>query len=160
MKIKRTIKEIFSRLKTHRSWSFILCLLILGVVSHYVSLGATQNFQDIQDNGGIQVFSRINVKSRDGGHHLGGKKRGELVLLCKSLRQSDDLRLLDQALTTVSSLTLEKDVLITKAISWVLRSAIKNHPSEIKIFLEQNKSILPRIAYRETSKKLTTGKKS
>ena len=85
MKIKRTIKEIFSRLKTHRSWSFILCLLILGVVSHYVSLGATQNFQDIQDNGGIQVFSRINVKSRDGGHHLGGKKRGELVLLCKSI---------------------------------------------------------------------------
>jgi 3-methyladenine DNA glycosylase AlkD len=88
------------------------------------------------------------------------KRRASLVILCKSLRQSDDSRLLAQAFKTIHTLTAEKEVLITKAISWVLRSAVKNFSNQIGKFLEENINTLPRIAYRETQKKLTTGKKT
>lgn len=88
------------------------------------------------------------------------KRRASMVLLCRSLRESDDSRLSDLAFVLVERLKGEKDILITKAISWVLRCTVKHHPDELAVYLEDHVDTLPRIAYREASKKLATGKKN
>lgn len=88
------------------------------------------------------------------------KRRASLVLLTKSMRQSDDVRLSRLAFSHVGKLEHEKDILITKAVSWALRSMVKHHPAEVRVYLEGHESTLPRIAYRETKKKLETGRKN
>lgn len=88
------------------------------------------------------------------------KRRASLVLLCKPLRTSNDVQLLTFALKIVDRLKNEKHILITKAVSWVLRCLVKQHPKELINYLLENKDTLPAIAYREALKKLTTGKKN
>jgi 3-methyladenine DNA glycosylase AlkD len=87
------------------------------------------------------------------------KRRASLVLLTQPLRLSPDPRFYKLALKNVEKLKSEKDILITKAISWVLRSMIKFHPDIVREYLEKNKDSLPRIAVREATTKLLTGKK-
>jgi len=87
------------------------------------------------------------------------KRRASLVLLTMSSRNTTDKRLADLAFANIEKLKGEKDILITKAISWLLRSLIKNHKKEVKTYLEKNKKTLPSIAVRETTRKLLTGKK-
>lgn len=88
------------------------------------------------------------------------KRRASLVLLCSPLRKNEDRRLLDQALKTVDRLNQEKEVLITKAVSWVLRSASVYFPREIKKYVTLNQSKLPKIAVRETLTLIATGRKT
>jgi len=88
------------------------------------------------------------------------KRRASVVLLCSPLRHTADPRLLKQALQTVDRLAEEREVLITKAVSWVLRSAAVHHPQEVKKYVTLNKPILPGIAVRETLTKISTGKKT
>lgn len=88
------------------------------------------------------------------------KRRASLVLLCRSLRESPDSCLSDLAFALVDKLKDEKAILITKAISWILRCTVKHHPDDLAFYLEDNQATLPRVAYREASKKLATGKKS
>jgi 3-methyladenine DNA glycosylase AlkD len=80
-------------------------------------------------------------------------------LLTKPLRQSDDPRLADMALMNVEKLKSEKSILITKAVSWVLRSMIKHHRTEVERYVEMNVDTLPKIAVRETRNKLVGGVK-
>lgn len=87
------------------------------------------------------------------------QRRAGLVLLLYPLRSSDDKRFLDLGLEFVDLLKVEKDKLITKAISWFLREGIKQHKSAIAVYLEANATSLPAIAVRETRTKLSTGKK-
>jgi 3-methyladenine DNA glycosylase AlkD len=87
------------------------------------------------------------------------KRRASLVLLTKSLRQSDDPRLSKLAFQNIEKLKSEKEILITKAVSWLLRSLVKFHQSEVLIYLDKNKDSLPKIAYREAFVKATTGRK-
>jgi len=87
------------------------------------------------------------------------QRRASLVLLCKALRQSDDKRIVGLALELVEKLKTEKEVLITKAVSWVLRSMYKNHKEKLAEYLNENKDSLPKIAYREAMTKVLTGKK-
>ncbi len=87
------------------------------------------------------------------------KRRASLVLLCSPLRKIQDNRLADQALATVEKLKHENEILITKAISWVLRSMVKHYRKELEVYLQQNGNTLPKIAFRETMVKLKTGKK-
>ena len=54
----------------------------------------------------------------------------------------------------------EKEVLITKAVSWLLRSMIKYYRNEVTDYLNENKESLPKIAVREVSIKLETGRKN
>ena len=61
-----------------------------------------------------------------------GKRRASLVLLCKSVRQSDDRRLADLAFCNIDRVKSEKDKLITKAVSWLLRELIKNHRDQVE----------------------------
>ncbi len=88
------------------------------------------------------------------------KRRASIVLLCSPLRRNPDPRLLQQALKNVDRLCHEKEVLITKAVSWVLRSASVHYPREIKKYVTSNEKRLPRIAVRETLTKITTGTKT
>ncbi len=84
-------------------------------------------------------------------------RRASLVLMVKPLRDSDDSRLLERALKNVDALKSEKDILISKAVSWVLRSAIKNHTSAAQGYVASNAETLPPIAVREFRRKLETG---
>ncbi|MBP7774655.1 DNA alkylation repair protein [Candidatus Woesebacteria bacterium] len=87
------------------------------------------------------------------------QRRASLVLQIKSLRESDDPKLSALALHTVELLKPEKDILITKAISWILRGMIKKHVVMLNEYMQKEIQSLPKIAAREVTRKLKTGKK-
>lgn len=95
--------------------------------------------------------------SRDRDVH---KRRASVVLLVRATRESDDSRLARVAFVNTDRLKSEKDVLITKAISWILRSLIKYHKKEVADYLKENHDKLPKIAVREAQMKLVTGRKT
>ena len=87
------------------------------------------------------------------------KRRASLVLLTKPVRDVRNDKFLKIAFRNMNKLKLEKDILIIKAISWLLRDMIKNYRDEVKNYLKKNRETLPKIAVRETTRKLETGKK-
>jgi 3-methyladenine DNA glycosylase AlkD len=87
------------------------------------------------------------------------KRRASLVLLCSPISRIKDDRMAEMALKNIERLKGEKDVLITKAISWVLRSMIKHYRAEVAEYVNATPD-LPKIAIRETLVKLKTGKKN
>jgi 3-methyladenine DNA glycosylase AlkD len=87
------------------------------------------------------------------------KRRASIVLLCLPLRIHDN-RIPPVAFSLIDNLKHEKEILITKAISWVLRSMVKHHREALEEYLHENKETLPSIAVRETLMKLKTGKKT
>src|SRR5690349_15079139 len=87
------------------------------------------------------------------------KRRASIVLLCSPLRKPNHEELVTLALANVDRLKSEKEILITKAISWVLRSMEKNYKKTLKEYMNDNMDSLPKIAVRETMIKLKTGKK-
>lgn len=89
-----------------------------------------------------------------------GKRRASLVLLCSPVRYLHDGSLSEKAFDNIQRLSGERDVLITKAISWLLRSMVKLYRREVAIFVKDNADHLPAIAVRETRTKLKTGIKS
>lgn len=54
----------------------------------------------------------------------------------------------------------ERDPMITKAVSWLLREVAKVKPGETAAYLARNRATLPALALRETENKLRTGLKS
>jgi 3-methyladenine DNA glycosylase AlkD len=88
------------------------------------------------------------------------KRRASVVLLCSPLSRIANDELAEIALKNVDRLKSEKDVLITRAISWILRSMIKHHKKLVSDYVKANQDSLPRIAVRETMVKLKTGKKT
>ena len=87
------------------------------------------------------------------------KRRASLVFLTNAVRQSSDPRLKKLAFEIVDRLKSEKPILITKAVSWVLRDLSYNHRRELIVYLTLNKDKLPKIALRETWRKIKTGRK-
>ncbi len=87
------------------------------------------------------------------------KRRASLVLLTKSVNKSDDSRLSKLAFQNIENLKSEKEILITKAVSWLLRSLVSFHKQDVLSYLEKNKNTLPKIAYREALSKALTGRK-
>lgn len=87
------------------------------------------------------------------------ERRASLVYLCKPTKKIFQSEFKDLAFTNIKNLIHEKDILITKAISWLMRDMIKNYREDIIKFLAENKETLPKIAIREVNNKLTTGKK-
>jgi 3-methyladenine DNA glycosylase AlkD len=88
------------------------------------------------------------------------KRRASIVLLCSPVGQVNDEQLAETAFDNIDRLKAEKDVLITKAISWVLRSMVKYYPRQVKDYIDNNRETLPKIAIRETQMKLKTGRKT
>ena len=95
--------------------------------------------------------------SRDGNIN---KRRASLVLLTGPVRYGDDARFSDIAFAMIERLKGERDVLVTKAVSWLLRSLTTRHADAVARYLEANAATLPKIAVRETRTKLDTGTKS
>lgn len=87
------------------------------------------------------------------------KRRASLVLLTGPVAHSSDPRLSKIAFENIGRLKSEKGILITKAISWLLRSLIRYRKKEVATYLKKNVDGLPKIAIRETRRKLLTGKK-
>jgi 3-methyladenine DNA glycosylase AlkD len=88
------------------------------------------------------------------------KRRASLVFLCSPISHSDDPKLAEIALKIIDKLKKEKEIIITRAISWLLRSMIRYHRGAMTSYLNANVSSLPAIAVRETKVKLKTGRKS
>lgn len=82
------------------------------------------------------------------------KRRASLVLLTYPVSHSADERLAGLAFENIDKLKTEKDILITKAISWLLRSLIFNHREKVEQYVAANAHTLPKIAIRETRNKL------
>ncbi len=82
------------------------------------------------------------------------------MLLAAPTRTSDDARFRDLAFAVVERLKAERPILITKAVSWLLRSMALRHGPAVTAYLEANAASLPAIAVRETRTKLATGTKS
>src|SRR6185312_1309445 len=87
------------------------------------------------------------------------KRRASLVLLTGPIAHSADPRFAAVAFENISRLSGERDILITKAISWLLRSMVRYHKKEVAAFLRANAETLPAIAVRETKRKIETGRK-
>ena len=88
------------------------------------------------------------------------KCRGAIVLLTKPAKQSADPRLRDLSFHIIDTLSEEKSILITKAVSWLLRHLTKHHAPAVRQYLATHKDKLPAIAIRETTAKLKYGVKS
>lgn len=88
------------------------------------------------------------------------RRRAALVLLCRPTRTSSDPRYRDLAFEVVERLKSERDILITKAVSWLLRSMVQRHAPRVAGYLDGEAASLPAVAVRETRTKLRTGTKS
>lgn len=88
------------------------------------------------------------------------KRRASIVFLCSALAHSDDERLAAIAFANIDRLKSEKEIIITRAISWVLRSMDRHHRKALEAYLKKNEKTLPSIAVRETKIKLKTGTKT
>jgi 3-methyladenine DNA glycosylase AlkD len=88
------------------------------------------------------------------------KRRAALGLLTRPTRTSDDPRLRDLAFAVIDRLKGERPILITKAVSWLLRSMAGRHAGAVGAYLDANAASLPAVAVRETRTKLRTGTKS
>jgi 3-methyladenine DNA glycosylase AlkD len=88
------------------------------------------------------------------------KRRAALVLLVGPVHYSSDPRFRDLAFEALERLKAERPILITKAVSWLLRSMITRHREAVVAYLAANEAALPAIALRETKTKLKTGTKS
>lgn len=88
------------------------------------------------------------------------KRRASLVLFCSPLSRVRDERLAQEAFKRMDKLKLEKEVMITKAVSWLLRSMIRHYRNEVSDYVTAHIGTLPKIAVRETLAKLKTGRKT
>lgn len=87
------------------------------------------------------------------------KRRAALVFLTTPGRKSDDERLAALAFETIEALKQERDIIITKAVSWLLRSMVLLHKRAVSAYIKENRRSLPAIAVRETTRKIATGRK-
>jgi len=88
------------------------------------------------------------------------KRRASMVMLCLPVRYTHDPRISKLAFEIIDRLKGESAILITKAISWLLRSMIKLYKVEVQHYVDDNVDTLPKIAIRETRTVLLTGKKT
>lgn len=88
------------------------------------------------------------------------RRRAALVLLTGPVRRSPEGRFADLALETIQTLEAERNIMVTKAISWLLRSMVDRRRSVLESYLAEHADSLPKIAVRETRTKLATGVKS
>ncbi|MFW6283393.1 MAG: DNA alkylation repair protein [Minisyncoccales bacterium] len=82
------------------------------------------------------------------------KKGASAVLLIRAVREKKDSRIANLAFKILNNLKQNKDKLVAKANSWLLREMIKNYKKEVEKFIKENKKVLPSLVTREVSNKL------
>jgi len=88
------------------------------------------------------------------------KRRAALVLLVGPVHYSDEKKIVALAFEMIEALKHEKPILITKAVSWLLRSMVTRHKAAVAAYIKKNAGTLPKIAVSETANKLKTGLKN
>ena len=88
------------------------------------------------------------------------RRRASLVLLTEPVRNHGDERLLSRSLANLQVLKADRDPLVSKAVSWLLRALIARHRSVLETWMAANKADLPAVVRREVETKLSTGLKS
>jgi 3-methyladenine DNA glycosylase AlkD len=121
------------------------------------SSAARRNFTDDEILADWNQWARfIRKLSRDKNIN---KRRAALVFLTAPLRYSEDKRLAALAFEVIEKLKSERHIIITKAVSWLLRSMVQHHKRGVAAYVRENRHSLPAIAVRETARKITTGRK-
>ena len=87
------------------------------------------------------------------------RRRAALVLLTRPVHRADDPRFAALAFQIIERLKAERPILITKAVSWLLRAMTTRHGPQVAAYLDAQAASLPAIAVRETRTKLATGRK-
>ena len=87
------------------------------------------------------------------------KRRAALVFLTTPVRHSNDNRLADLGFEVIRVLQPQRELIISKAVSWLLRSMVPHHKRLVAAYLKKNLSSLPAVAVRETTRKIATGRK-
>jgi 3-methyladenine DNA glycosylase AlkD len=87
------------------------------------------------------------------------KRRAALVFLTVPFRHSNDERLAALGFEIVETLKPEREIIISKAVSWLLRSMVQHHKRAVAAYIKENRRSLPAIAVRETTRKIATGRK-
>jgi len=85
------------------------------------------------------------------------KRRAALVFLTVPIRYSEDKRLAALAFEVIEKLKPERHIMITKAVSWLLRSMVRHHQRAVAAYVRENRHSLPAIAVRETTRKIHDG---
>jgi 3-methyladenine DNA glycosylase AlkD len=88
------------------------------------------------------------------------KRRASVVLLTGPVHYDGDRRLADLAFAMIERVKSERPILITKAVSWLLRALADRHHAAVTAYIDANEATLPKIAIREARTKLRTGTKS
>ena len=78
----------------------------------------------------------------------------------RSVSGRDRPRFRDLGFEVIEQLKSERPILITKAVSWLLRSMAGRHGAAVAAYLDAEAATLPAVAVRETRTKLKTGTKS
>ena len=87
------------------------------------------------------------------------KRRAALVFLTAPTRHSDDSRLAALSFEVIERLKAHREIIITKAVSWLLRSMVPHHRRAVAAYIDANRDSLPAVAVRETTRKIATGRK-
>ena len=85
------------------------------------------------------------------------KRRAALVFLTAPTCHSNDERLSSLAFEMVDTLKYHREIIITKAVSWLLRSMLQHHARAVANYVRENRCLA--IAVRETIRKIETGRK-
>jgi 3-methyladenine DNA glycosylase AlkD len=88
------------------------------------------------------------------------KRRGSVVLLTGPVHYDGDQRLAELAFAMIERVKAERPILVTKAVSWLLRALADRHHDAVAAYIDSNEATLPKIAVREARTKLRTGTKS
>lgn len=87
------------------------------------------------------------------------RRRASLVFLTRPVHTSKDPRFARRAFRNIDSLKHEREIMITKAVSWLLRSLVTNHRKAVAEYVAHSRETLPAVAVRETLRKIKTGRK-
>lgn len=87
-------------------------------------------------------------------------RRASLVLLVGPVGANADLRLVARSFANLERLKLERSILVSKAVSWLLRSLIGRHRFALEAWLAAHQADLAPAVRREVATKLSTGLKS
>jgi 3-methyladenine DNA glycosylase AlkD len=87
-------------------------------------------------------------------------RRLALVPLARINRGKLGITALDLTLALIDRVKEERQPMITKAVSWVLRETTKTHRDEVAAYLYENRDALAGHVVREVENKLRTGLKS
>jgi 3-methyladenine DNA glycosylase AlkD len=87
------------------------------------------------------------------------KRRAALVFLTGPARTSNDARIVELAFEIIDRLKAEREIIITKAISWLLRNLVQHHKRDVAHYIDRNSDTLPAIGVREAARKIKTGRK-